>query len=202
MCNIEFFYYIKIVLYFIKIYMNVGIVGLGKMGMLHTGILNTIENVNVVSLAERESLLVKYIKNSLPGINVFQELKDMLYSENLDLVYITTPVSSHKELVLECIKKKINFFVEKPLTRNLDEAKKIHVQIKNSSVINAVGYNLRFFETFLKTKSLLDSKILGEISNVKTSMYVANIFSKPSGWRFKKKISGGGSTTGAWLSPY
>jgi len=172
--------------------MNVGIVGLGKMGMLHTGILNTIEDVNVVSIAERESLLVKYIKNSIPSINVFQEMKDMLYSENLDLVYITTPASSHKELILECIKKKINFFVEKPLTRNLDEAKKIHVQIKNSNVINAVGYNLRFFETFLKTKSLLDSKILGEISNVKTSMYVANIFSKPSGWRFKKKISGGG----------
>jgi len=173
--------------------MNVGVVGLGKMGMLHTGILNTINDVNVVAVTEQQTMLIKYIKNSLSNIKVFQEMSDMIDSENLDLVYITTPISSHKELILECIKKDINFFVEKPLTRNLQEAREVYPFIKDSNLINAVGYNLRFVDTFLKTKELLDNKILGDISDVKASMYVANIFSKPSGWRFKKETSGGGA---------
>ena len=37
--------------------MNVGIVGLGKMGLVHTAILNTFDDVNVVSISEKEKLI-------------------------------------------------------------------------------------------------------------------------------------------------
>ena len=172
--------------------MNVGLVGLGKMGILHAGILNTLNNVKIISVAETESLLTKNFKKILPEINVYQNIDKMLDSEDLDLVYITTPVISHLPLSLSCIKKETNFFVEKPLTRNLEEAKNICFELKNSDIIHSVGYNLRFVDTFSKTKNLLEQKILGDILNVNSTMYVSNIFSKPTGWRFKKKLSGGG----------
>ena len=38
-----------------KYFMNVGIVGLGKMGLLHTAILNTFDDVKVVSISEKEN---------------------------------------------------------------------------------------------------------------------------------------------------
>ncbi len=173
--------------------MKVGIVGLGKMGLLHAGVLNTLDDVQFVSVAEKDSLLTKHFKNVLPKINVYKHLDEMLESENLDLIHITTPVVSHLPLTLTAIKNGINFFVEKPLTRNLDEAKQICSELKNSNLIHSVGYNVRFIETFSKVKSLLEQKVLGDITNVKSSMYVSNVFSKPSGWRFKKKISGGGA---------
>ncbi len=172
--------------------MNVGLVGLGKMGILHAGVLNTLNNVKIISVAETESLLTKNFKKILPEINVYQNIDNMLDSEDLDLVYITTPVISHLPLSLSCIKKETNFFVEKPLTRNLEEAKNICFELKNSDIIHSVGYNLRFTDTFSKTKNLLEQKILGDILNVNSTMYVSNIFSKPTGWRFKKKQSGGG----------
>jgi len=172
--------------------MNVGLVGLGKMGILHAGVLNTLNNVKIISVAETESLLTKNFKKILPQINVYQNIDNMLDSEDLDLVYITTPVISHLPLSLSCIKKETNFFVEKPLTRNLEEAKNICFELKNSDIIHSVGYNLRFVDTFSKTKNLLEQKILGDILNVNSTMYVSNIFSKPTGWRFKKMLSGGG----------
>jgi len=55
-----------------------------------------------------------------------------------------------------------------------------------------VGYNRRFISTFGKAKSLLDRKLLGDISYVNASMFFSSILSKPSGWRSKKKIGGGG----------
>jgi len=175
--------------------MNVGLVGLGKMGILHAGILNTLNNVKIISVAETESLLTKNFKKILPEINVYQNIDKMLDSEDLDLVYITTPVISHLPLSLSCIKKETNFFVEKPLTRNLEEAKNICFELKNSDIIHSVGYNLRFVDTFSKTKNLLEQKILGDILNVNSTMYVSNIFSKPTGWRFKKKLSFGDAVT-------
>jgi len=172
--------------------MKVGIVGLGKMGMLHTGILNTLDDVRIVSVAESESQLMKYIKNAIPSANVYEDYQKMIKSEELDLVYITTPPSSHMQIALECVNRGVNFFVEKPLTSNLEEAMKLCAELKNTQVVHSVGYNMRFLETFLKAKYFLSQKILGEVSSVKSSMYVSNIFSKPSGWRFKKKTSGGG----------
>ena len=172
--------------------MRAGIIGFGKMGMLHTGILNTIEDVQVVSIAEKEGFLTKYVKNALPKINVYGDYETMMKEENLDIVYVTTPPLSHIPIAEKCVKQGINFFIEKPLTVNLAETKKIYSQIKNADIIHAVGYNLRFLETFAKAKSILDQNILGNISSIKSTFYVSNIFSKPAGWRFKQETSGGG----------
>jgi len=172
--------------------MKVGLIGLGKMGLLHAGILNSLENVNLCAISEKESLLLKHIGTALPNVTVYQNYEEMIDQEQLDLVHITTPVAFHLPMIEYSIKKETNFFVEKPLTRNIEEAKQICTKLQNSNVIHNVGYNLRFMGTFSKVKSILDEEILGDIQNVKCSMYASNIFSKPKGWRFKKKMSGGG----------
>jgi len=167
-------------------------IGLGKMGMLHSSILNVLEGVELAAVTDNEKILTKYIKKAIPNINVYQDYKKMIDKEDLDIVYITTPVASHLPMAQACIKNELNFFVEKPLTKNLEEAKIICSELKKSNLIHSVGYNVRFVDTFSHTKSLLDQNILGEISSVNSTMYVSNIFSKPSGWRFKKSLSGGG----------
>lgn len=172
--------------------MNVGIIGLGKMGLLHTGILNTLDDLNITSFADKENLLTKYMKTAFPQASIYNDYIDMIDREDLDVIYITTPSFSHLPIMKSCVQHNVNFFVEKPLTKNLDEAKQICSSLKSNNLIHSVGYNVRFNDTFSKTKSLLDSKILGEISHVKSSMYVSSIFSKPPGWRFNKKKSGGG----------
>ena len=39
--------------------MNVGLIGLGKMGLLHAGILNSLENVTLCAISEKENMLLK-----------------------------------------------------------------------------------------------------------------------------------------------
>jgi predicted dehydrogenase len=173
--------------------LNIGIVGLGKMGLLHTGILNSIYNVKTVAISEKEKIIAKYLKSSLPDINLYEDYEKMFEAEDLDLVYITTPVSSHFPITSLCIKNKINFFVEKPLTGTLEESERLCTSLKQKhQIIHSVGYNRRFIPTFSRAKVLLDTKILGDTSYVKSSMYVSNILSKPTGWRSKKNVSGGG----------
>lgn len=172
--------------------MNVGIVGLGKMGLLHAGILNTFSNVKLTTIAEKETMIAKFIKNSLPQITVYNDYKEMIESENLDLVYITTPISLHFPIALLCIKNKINLFLEKPLTKNQNEAEILCSKLKGTHIIHCVGFNRRFLDTFSYTKKLLQNNILGEIKSVKGTMFMSNIFSKSKGWRLSKNMSGGG----------
>ena len=172
--------------------MNVAVIGLGKMGVLHTGILSSINDVTIKAVAEKEGMLKNFVKTMLPKLNVYDDYEKMLSEENLDLVYITTPVKYHVPIALSCAKKNINFFMEKPLATNLTDCKQLCNELKNKKITTAVGYSKRFWETFSKAKELLDSNILGDIIYVKSSMYISQLFTKGKGWRFTKEQSGGG----------
>src|SRR5688572_31911231 len=159
--------------------LNACIIGLGKMGLLHAGILNSLSDTRIIAVAEREKVIAKYVRESLPQIHVYEDSEEMFGAEDIDIAFITTPVSSHYPIAQSCIKHGINFFIEKPLCKNLEEARKLCEYLKtHPDIVHGVGFNRRFIDTFSKAKSLLSEGILGDISTVKASMYVSNIFSK------------------------
>ncbi len=172
--------------------MNIAIVGLGKMGLLHAGIFNSLKDVQITAIAEKEKLISNLIKKSSLDVQVYEKYESMLDSNNFDLVCITTPIATHLPIALSCIEKKINFFVEKPLVRNQTESRQLRNKLKDTQIFHTVGFNRRFMKTFSKAKSLLDSKILGDITRINSSVFVSNVFSKTAGWRLSKELSGGG----------
>ncbi len=171
---------------------NAGIIGLGKMGILHTGILNSLEGVKVTAIADKESIIKKIFGNVLPSVRKYESYKKMLDEEDLDIVFITTPTSLHVEMAEECIDRGINFFVEKPLGTSREECKTLIFKTEGKSVTNMVGYCKHFVDTFSKAKELIDGGNLGKPVYLTSYMYVSQQFSKGSGWRYKKEASGGG----------
>jgi len=165
---------------------------MGKMGLLHAGILNSINDVKVTAVADTEKLIINFIEKNTTGIKVFNDYKKMLDNSNLDLVYITTPVNSHVLIASECAKRNLHFFIEKPLGRTANECESLCKIIKNFQIVNMVGYVLRYSDTFKKAKELLDEGVLGVITGIKGTIFHTQETSKGLGWRFKKEISGGG----------
>jgi len=172
--------------------MKGGIVGLGKMGMVHYGILNSLENVNIVACCEKEKLITNNLKKNIPLLHVYENFNELIDNEELDFLYITTPLSSHLPMAETCIKKGINFFIEKPLVQNSQDSKKLCQIANNSKLIHEVGYCKRFLSTFEKGKELIDKKILGKLVFLNSNMYVSQLFTQGTGWRYDKKIGGGG----------
>ncbi len=172
--------------------LHVGIIGLGKMGLLHAGILNSLPNVKVQAITDTEKFVINFIKKNNDSIQVYSDYKKMVENSKLDFVYITTPVASHIPIASYCASKKIHFFVEKPLGRNIDECSQLYGIVKQNNVLSMVGFYLRYKETFKKAKAMLDSGILGQTKNIKSSVYQTQSLATNSGWRFKKEISGGG----------
>jgi len=168
-----------------------GIVGLGKMGLLHSAILNSLNNVRVVAVTDTEKL-VRNLFQTVMDIKTYNDFKKMIEDNNLDVIYITTPVNSHISIASYCANNKLNFFIEKPVGRNSEECESLCKIVRENDILSMVGFYLRYADTFSKGKELLDQKFLGEIKSIKSSVYQSQILNNPSGWRFNKKQSGGG----------
>lgn len=170
---------------------RVGIIGMGKMGLLHSAIVNALEYSKVVSLADSEKLVMGLLKN-LSRVPVYTDYVEMIKNEKIDAVYITTPVKFHIPIATFCAENKIHFFAEKPLGMNSMECEALCDIANKNKVRNMVGYYLRYAETFARVKRILEQDEIGKIQRVSSSVFQTQLLRKPSGWRFDKKISGGG----------
>lgn len=172
--------------------LKVGIIGLGKMGILHTAQLKTINEAEIVAVADAEKRLARFSKNINPDIPFFSNAKKMLDSVPLDAVYICTPAFTHSEISELCSNYTIHQFIEKPLAESFESAKKIVNLEKPPETIIATGYSFAFHPVFQKVKELLDNKILGKVFRVNSSTFISVVLKKQSGWLYKKEKSGGG----------
>lgn len=144
--------------------LKVGVVGLGKMGLLHTSILSVMPNVQLSALCDKSWIMRKLAQNALKGPLVTDKLAEMS-NLNLDVVYVTTPIPSHYGIVKEIYAREIahNVFVEKTLSSSHAQSEELCTLSDKSKGHTMVGYMKRFSVTFRKAKELLDQGVLGSV---------------------------------------
>lgn len=176
--------------------MKVGIIGFGKMGMLHAGIVNGLKGHEVVAVAENSDFLGQSLSALAPHIKVYGDYVQMLDKESLDAVFVTTPVFAHVDMCLECVKRGVPFFVEKPLALDRADSQRLVDALDAKPTINMVGYMMRYLATFRKAKQVIASGALGDLQTFNYSLYVSQLFKPGKGWRYDKAKSGGGLMMG------
>ena len=169
-----------------------GIIGAGKMGLVHGAIINSLPGAKVVALAEPTKLIKRAFSQFAPDINFFDNHNEMLSSQDLDFVFITSPSYMHVGMALDCIEKNCNIFVEKPLAINGNEAAPLIRKLKEKKLVSMTGYMMRYVATFLEAKKILNKSLIGDIITFNARMYVSQLFKKGKGWRYDKNKSGGG----------
>lgn len=172
--------------------MRFAVIGMGKMGMLHAGIMNSIEALKLAALADTSRFLLNSVRSFKKNINVYEDYTKMLDVENLDMVVITTPVFLHVPMAWECAMRGIPFFLEKPLAPKSTDALDLIKIVDDKNLITMVGYMMRYIDTFTKAKQIIDSGVLGNLISFKSTIYVAQLFKKGKGWRYLKEQAGGG----------
>ena len=175
--------------------MRVAVIGVGKMGLLHAGILNALEGVELCALADTSKYLLGMVKNLKP-VPVYDDYEKMLEREKPGAAVIATPVQLHVPMMKACVTRGIHFLVEKPLSLDAHEAEKLVREAEEAKLVTMVGYMLRYVETFQKAHDVLKSGALGRIQSVHGTSYVAQLFQKGKGWRYSRKSSGGGVVIG------
>jgi predicted dehydrogenase len=143
--------------------LKVGVIGLGKMGIMHACLLNTLPNVNVCALCDKSRLIRTIAKRAFVGALVTDSL-DRFAGLDLDAVYVLTPIPAHYPIIKQVYAKKLaeNVFVEKTLTSSYNQSAEL-CELSENHGVTMVGYMKRFGVAFNQAKLLLEQQVLGEL---------------------------------------
>jgi len=172
--------------------MRLGVIGLGKMGLLHAGIVNSLSDGSLVSVCERDLFLSKAAKTILPRqVEVYRDAEKMVSAEDLDAVFVTTPTDTHVSVVQSLLEAKpnLNVFVEKPLAISWPEAKVVSEAMGRSKGVNMVGFQKRFSPVFRKAMEIA-KEALGEQIFFRAYCLSSDVLREGSAWRSKKGSGG------------
>lgn len=176
---------------------RVGIIGLGHMGQLHMLNAMRVDGVQVVAGADKSEKNRKYAQRF--RVKTFDDYTRLLDGEKLDAVIISLPNFLKKEGVFYAAEKGLDIFLDKPIARNLAEAKEVVRKVEKENVRMMIGANYRYFPCVLKLKSRLDNGEIGD-ALIATSELVLNgpishaVVPVPiPEWWLNKELAGGGA---------
>ncbi|MBU3210466.1 oxidoreductase [Clostridium algidicarnis] len=144
--------------------LNMAILGFGKSATrYHLPYILLKKDINVkwIYNRNRKFELEKDYENN--NISFTDNISDVLNDDEVKLVTICTPPSTHYNLANLCLLNNKNVLVEKPFATTLSETKKL-LDLANSKGLTIMPYqNRRFDSDFLVLKSVIDHGNLGEI---------------------------------------
>jgi predicted dehydrogenase len=169
---------------------RVGVIGAGKMGVLHSCLFNKLRNSELVAICDNTPMNLKLLRSILPKVKLYEDYGKMIDEAQLDLTVVTTPVFLHKRMAQKAIEAGSSVFVEKPLALNGKECADLERLVQNK--VTLVGYCRRFMGTYNLARQYIGNGPLGEVESFDSHMYVTQVSDQRTGWQFDAKRSGGG----------
>ncbi|MCH7773573.1 MAG: Gfo/Idh/MocA family oxidoreductase [Bacteroidetes bacterium] len=121
--------------------LNIGVVGTGHLGKLHTKMFKEIENCNLVGINDSNIEQAKVVGKEF-DVNVFESINDLLIK--VEAVSIAATTSAHYDLAKICLDAGKHIFIEKPITATITQAEEI-VEMADSLCLNIqTGHIERF----------------------------------------------------------
>ncbi len=163
---------------------KIGFIGTGGIGKQHLKNLSTMKDVKILACCDTSNDTLNEVKKTY-SCNIYNYHNEMLEMENLDGVYICLPPFAHTGQELDCIRKGVHFFVEKPISLSLEYSLKVAKEAKKKNIITAVGYQRRYWDLAEIAKKVIKNK---EIVFV-WGYWIGDIPS-PFWWKDKKLCGG------------
>ena len=172
---------------------NIGIVGIGRMGITHYSIINSHPDIKITGVVDTSKILLAVLNKYIDGVKTFVNFQDMLDAENIDAIIVCTPPKYHHPICLSAARKGIHVFCEKPFTTQLTQGLELAKLFESKGLVNQVGYVNRFNDVFAKAKQFIDIGVIGNVIRFKSEMFSRTITKADEGnsWRDSKENGGG-----------
>lgn len=139
-----------------------GIIGTGIMGKAGGKILQRVEDVQVVALADPSAKNLSAAAAELQVGSTYADYREMLDKEKLDAVYVATPDQYHREPVIASLEADCHVIVEKPMASRQEDAEAICQVVERTGKKFQVDFNHRWLSVYHKIKAMIDAGDLGE----------------------------------------
>lgn len=177
---------------------NWGIIGCGDVTELKSGpAFNKVPNSVLKAVMRRDEVKVRDYAHRHKVDKWYTDASKLINDPDVNAIYIATPPSSHLEYALAAIRAGKPVYVEKPMTLNAGEAKKMLTAAERSGVKLTVAHYRRAQPLYLKLKELINKNTIGQLRYVNLELNKARLTPtqlKQTGnaWRVNGSIAGGG----------
>jgi predicted dehydrogenase len=180
---------------------GLGIIGLGYIGKIHLRHGLKLKNARIVGVSDLSKRALNDAK--ILGVKkTFTNYEELLKEPNLDSVIIGLPTHLHLDCAIRAIEAGKDVFLEKPIARNVKEAKEIVSAAQRNSVKLMIGYPHRFNAPFRELKEKIESGELGDVEIAYATFISSGPFfhravdyapSPVPEWWFDRELTGGGA---------
>ena len=178
---------------------NVGIVGYGKVASRsHRRWIEERTDAKLIAICDTTEVRRVAATEENLGATIYEEYDDLIGNPNVDLVVITTPPNSHRDLSIRASEAGKHVFVDKPFAMNLSQAEEmINVAAEASRVIHC-HQSRRYDSEYTRIAELVSSGKIGRLEHVRRiwSQYGEGWTSwgiegfNPT-WRIQREFGGG-----------
>ena len=139
--------------------LKAGVLGAGHLGKIHLRLLNQSDKYELVGFYDADPENAAKVSEEF-GYRYFDSIDGLI--DAVDMVDIVTPTLSHYDCALQAIAKGKHIFIEKPITKTVEEAEEIRRLLAEHNLRGQVGHVERFNPAFLAVRDQLENPMFIE----------------------------------------
>jgi len=125
---------------------------------VHYPSLSSMRDVEIVAICDLNEERLRRTAEKYDIENTFKNYKEMLSKVKVDAVYIIMPPHHLYDIVVYCLRKGLNVFIEKPPGVSLYQTKSMAILAKRYGCKTMVGFNRRFIPLIRKVREIVEKK--------------------------------------------
>jgi len=142
---------------------RVGVIGYGYWGPNLVRNFMAAPGSAVVAVCDRLEQRLVPLKKLYPGLKTYSDANELINDTSVDVVVISTPVSSHFDLALAALNAGKHVLVEKPLAADSRAAERLIDVAARQSLVLMVDHTFVYTDAVRKIRELIAGGELGQI---------------------------------------
>jgi predicted dehydrogenase len=168
---------------------RIGILGYGAIGHEHNEAIQAVPGLELVAVCDRNPLRLDAARLLAPDVVAHDDGDALLAADDVDLVIVSTPPSSHADWALRALRAGKHVVVEKPFCLTTAEADEMLDAAAATQRTLAVYQNRRWDRDYLTLKHLLRSGAIGDVFHYES--FVGTYAHPCNYWHSDEEVSGG-----------
>lgn len=166
-----------------------GILGTGEIAQRFAEGLQFVPNAKLQAIGSRNLATAQTFANRYKVPQAFGSYQELVKSD-LDVVYVATPHSRHKEDCILCLEAGKAVLCEKPFTMNAQEAREVIDLAREKHLFCMEAMWMRFIPLIQKVRNLIDSGEIGRVCMITAEFGYPTEFD-PENRFFNPELGGG-----------
>ncbi len=172
---------------------GIGIVGAGFARTTQIPGFKDCVGARVVAIASAHRENAESVADEFKIRHVYNDWRELVASEDVDLVSVVTPPATHLEITLAALEHGKHVLCEKPMALNAAEAKQMTERAEVAGVLALIDHELRFLKSRRMMRAMLHN---GAVGSVRHCNYVfrsdyRGVLEGPWDWWADETMGGG-----------